>query len=79
MNKLLANIIGVLNGFLALLFIIGGALIGADTHSDGGLVIGLVIGLILAITVCGVLAIFISMRDELTVIRGILDRWEQTP
>lgn len=75
MNTFLANIVGFLNGVLALFFIIGGAVIGYDLNyqlEGMGLVFGLVIGLILAIVVCGVLAIFISMRNELTQIRYLL-------
>ena len=77
MNSLLASIVGFLNGFLALLFIIGGAIIGIslDYQLNGmGLVLSLVIGAILAIVVCGVLAIFISMRNELIAIRRLLDK-----
>jgi hypothetical protein len=75
MNTFLANIVGFLNGVLALFFIIGGAVIGYDLNyqlEGMGLVFGLVIGFILAIVVCGVLAIFISMRNELTQIRYLL-------
>ena len=75
MNSLLASIVGILNGLLAFLFIIGGAIIGHSLLDDGGgLVLGLVIGLILALVVCGVLAIFISMRNELIAIRHLLDK-----
>ena len=80
MNSLLASIVGFLNGFLALVFIIGGAIIGHefDYQLDGlGLVLGLVIGVIIAIVVCGVLAIFISMRNELMAIRRLLDKQSQ--
>ena len=76
----LANIVGFLNGFLALFFIIGGAVIGDSLNyqlEGMGLVLGLVIGLILAIVVCGVLAIFISMRNELTQIRRLLAKESQ--
>jgi len=80
MNSLLASIVGFLNGFLALIFIIGGAIIG-DSYNyqlDGiGLVLGLVLGVILAIVVCGVLAIFISMRNELMAIRRLLNNQSQ--
>ena len=77
MNSLLASIVGFLNAFLALFFVIGGAVIGDSFNYqlDGmGLVLGLIIGAILAIVVCGVLAIFISMRNELMTIRRLLDK-----
>ena len=79
MNTFLANIVGFLNGFLALFFIIGGAVIGDSYYilEGMGLVLGLVIGLILAIVVCGVLAIFITMRNELTQIRRLLEKESQ--
>jgi hypothetical protein len=69
-----------LNGFLALLFIIVGAVIEESLNyqlEGSGLVLGLVMGLILAIIVCGVLAIFISMRNELTQIRRLLAKESQ--
>ena len=76
MNSLLASIVGFLNAFLALFFVICGAVIGDSLNYqlDGmGLVSGLIVGAILAIVVCGVLAIFISMRNELMAIRRLLD------
>ena len=74
MNSLLANTIGVFNGLLALLFVIAGALIGQSQLEDMGLIVGLVVGFILAVVVCGILAIFISMRDELIEIRKLLNK-----
>ena len=80
MNSFLARIVGFLNGFIALMFIICGAIIGHEYDyqlDDWGLVLGLVIGVILAVVVCGVLAIFISMRNELMAIRRLLDKQSQ--
>ena len=74
MNSLLANTIGLLNGLLALFFIIAGALIGQSQLEGMGLIVGLVVGFILAVVVCGILAIFISMRDELIEIRKLLNK-----
>ena len=74
MNSLLANTIGVLNGLLALFFVIVGALIGQSQLEGMGLIVGLVLGFILAVVVCGILAIFISMRDELIEIRKLLNK-----
>ena len=80
MNRLLANIVGFLNGLLAFVFMIGGALIGHSQFDGMGLVLGLVTGIIFAIIICGVLAIFISMRNELITIRSLLNKQsQQTP
>ncbi len=75
MNHFLASIVGFLNGLLALILIIGGAAIGStleDQFDINGVVIGLIVGIILAVVVCGLLAIFISMRNELIAIRRLL-------
>ena len=77
MNKLLASLMGVLNGFLALFFIAGGASLGVylgQLADNGalGLILGLVGGLFLAVMVCGVFAVFISIRSELIAIRSFL-------
>ena len=75
MNHFLASIVGFLNGLLALILIIGGAAIGStleDQFDINGVVIGLIVGVILAVVVCGLLAIFISMRNELIAIRRLL-------
>ncbi len=73
MNRFLASIIGFLNGFIALVFILGGGAIGHRMSESYGLVLGLVCGLIVAILVCGFLAIFISMRAELVEIRRLIE------
>jgi hypothetical protein len=71
MNAFLAGIVGVLNGLLALLIILGVAVIGADQVGGGGvgLFLGLIVGIISAGVVCGLLAIFIEIRRELVKIR----------
>ena len=76
MNGFLASILGFLNAFIALFLIIGGGAVGLqldDKFSGGGLIVGLIIGVVLAVIICGVLAIFISMRRELMVIRRLLE------
>lgn len=73
MNRFLASIIGLLNGFIALVFILGGGVIGHSMSESYGLALGLVCGLIVAILVCGFLAIFISMRAELVEIRRLIE------
>jgi hypothetical protein len=75
MNKMLSNIVGFLNGFLAVVFLIIGAAVGNQMDAElggAGIIVGLFIGLVLSVIFCGVLAIFISMRDELVEIKGIL-------
>lgn len=75
MNHFLASIVGFLNGLLALILIIGGAAIGSlleNQFNINGVVIGLIAGVILAVVVCGLLAIFISIRNELILIRRLL-------
>ena len=65
MNGFLASILGYMNAFIALFFIVGGGAVGSqfdDKFSGGGLIVGLIVGVILAVIICGVLAIFISMR-----------------
>ena len=81
MNNLLASSIGFFNGLLALIFIISGAAAAYSLppyyhNSDPVLnaLLGSAVGLIFAILVCGVLALFISMRNELILIRRILDK-----
>jgi len=79
-NTLLANAVGFLNGLFALVLIFGGAIVGDYAEREGvfpvgmnGAILGLVIGFIVAIVVCGLLAVFISMRNELVSIRRILE------
>lgn len=76
MNGFLARILGYMNAFIALFLIVGGGAVGSqfdDKFSGGGLVVDLIVGVILAAIICGVLAIFISMRRELLVIRRLLE------
>ncbi len=76
MNGFLASILGYMNAFIALFLIFGGGAVGFqfdDQFSGGGLIVGLIVGVVLAVIICGVLAIFISMRRELMVIRRLLE------
>ena len=72
MNRFLASVISFLNGFIELVFILGGGAIGHSMSESVGMELGLVCGLIVAILVCGFLAIFISMRAELVEIRRLI-------
>jgi hypothetical protein len=75
MNKFLAEAAGALNVLVALVLIVGGAILGASADAMGrggglvGMVLGAVGGAILAVLVCGGLAILIAIRDELRALR----------
>jgi hypothetical protein len=78
MNKLLAGAVRFLNGLLALLFVAGGTLVGAEYGGrvggqESGMIVGFIAGFAVALVVCGFLALFIEMRSELIKIRGILE------
>lgn len=75
MNKVLARLLGYLNGALAvfIIFFFTFFAISArnpNTFMEGFLVgsIGALVGLFFAILSCGLLAILISIRDELKII-----------
>jgi hypothetical protein len=81
MNKLLAESVRFLNGLIALLLILMGALAGrvgaAGTttgSAEAGMIVGAVLGFVVAVVVCGVLATFIEIRNELVAIRTALQR-----
>jgi hypothetical protein len=79
MNRLLSKVVAWLNGFCALLLILAGVLIGVGLSEEMGggvIVLGFIGGLVAAVLINGIIAIFISMRDELINIKQILD---QTP
>jgi hypothetical protein len=74
MNRLLSGTVGILNGLLAIILVIGGAVIGtAFIHAVVGFVLGGIIGLILAAIICGFLALLIEIRSELVRIREVLE------
>ena len=77
MNRMLSSIVGFLNGFLALAFLLIGVGVGNtlnDEMGGAGVFVGIIGGLVLAVLFCGVLAVFISMRDELINIRQLLEQ-----
>ncbi len=69
MNKMLVEAVSMINALLAVLFIGGGAIAGLDYAGGGGLFVGLLVGFLVAVAVCGILAIFIEIRNELISIR----------
>jgi hypothetical protein len=87
MNKLLAGAIRFLNGFVAVIFVIVGFVVGnvfSDRFSDvppGAArltILGAVMGFMVAVIACGLLALFIEMRTELIKIREILEKQRPT-
>jgi uncharacterized membrane protein len=80
MNRLLSGTVGFLNGLLAIILVIGGAVSGtAFTHAVVGFIVGGIIGLILAAIICGFLALVIEIRSELVRIREALERGNSRP
>ncbi|MDE8344095.1 MAG: hypothetical protein POG24_09780 [Acidocella sp.] len=79
MNKLLASLVSLLNGLLAISFVIVGGVSGEILGFKYGgqtldTLMGLVAGLVVAIIFCGLLALFIDMRRELIHIRKALEK-----
>lgn len=79
MNRILAEGVRLLNGFIAILLVVLGAVggaVGAQTAggSGAGAVMGAILGFLLAVVICGILATFIEIRSELVAIRQALSR-----
>ena len=80
MNKLLAESVRFLNGLVAILLIVIGAMAGrigaaqSFGNPEGGMIIGALLGFIVAVMFCGLLATFIEIRNELVAIRQALAR-----
>ncbi|GIT23115.1 MAG: hypothetical protein CM1200mP40_27970 [Gammaproteobacteria bacterium] len=68
MNKLLAKLLGILNGLIALIFIVAGAAAGYAVSEGTGLILGLLGGMIFAIFFCGYARLCFYAR-ELVAIR----------
>jgi hypothetical protein len=69
MNKLLADGLSFLNSVLAIAIVGIGAFAAYVQYGDSGALIGGIIGIVVAVVLCGVLAVFLDMRDELIDIR----------
>ena len=72
MNKFLSKALPVVNAIIAVLITyLGGAAGAAFADITGvapigtGAIVGLFLGLILAILICGIVALFINIRDEI--------------
>ena len=81
-NRSLARMVGVLNRLLAALFLVGGPIVGATIGAHYGFhvvreavigsLVGLVAGAFLAVVVCGLLALIVSIHDTLNDIHRLL-------
>jgi len=74
MNRLLAGTVGFLNGLLAIILVVAGAVAGSAYIHVVGFVLGGILGLIAAAIVCGFLALVIDIRSELVRIREALEQ-----
>jgi hypothetical protein len=74
MNKFLASGLATMNAFVAFILIVAGALGGLAQAGVPGLFVGLLGAGVLSVILCGILAIFIQMHEELILIREALQR-----
>jgi biotin transporter BioY len=65
MNTFLAEAVGYLNGFVALLIILGCVAVGLHGGHAENLILALIVGILLATIFCGILALFVDMRAQL--------------
>ncbi len=68
MNQFLANALGQLNALAAVVIMLGAAVAGGFAMTDsplGGAILGLTGGFLLAIVVCGLLALIITIQNTL--------------
>jgi DNA integrity scanning protein DisA with diadenylate cyclase activity len=79
MNRLLAGTVRFLNGLLAIILVIAGAVVGSVYSHALGFVLGGISGLVLAAIICGFLALVIEIRSELVRIREALERINTRP
>ena len=90
MNNILASMFGFLNGLFALIIIVSGFTLGKNSVDEylilsypslqgAGSIIGILIGVIVACLLCGFVALIITMRKELILIREALVNIQYTP
>lgn len=79
MNRLVAGAVGLLNGLLALILVVTGAIVGTAFIHTAGFILGGLLGLLLAAIICGFLALVIEIRSELVRIREALERTNPPP
>ena len=69
MNKFLADSLGWLNAVLAIVIVLAGWALGLlGTQDFWGAIVGAVGGFLVAVLICGVLAVLISIHNELKAI-----------
>jgi hypothetical protein len=67
MNRLLVSVLGFLNGFLAVVIMLSGLVIGSNWDGmppPGGAILGGLIGLGLAAMICGLLAALVAIEKN---------------
>jgi hypothetical protein len=69
MNKWLANAVANLNGFIAGSIILIGVLAGVGSGNALVFVTSTLTGVVIAVMLCGLIAVFVDIRDELVRIR----------
>jgi hypothetical protein len=69
MNKVLADGVGALNGFFAAVIILIGFLAGIHGGTPEAVVTCTIIGFLVAVMLCGLIALFVDIRNELVRIR----------
>jgi hypothetical protein len=74
MNSFLARAVAVLNGVIAVILIIAGAVVGVASQNAFGLIFGIIVGFVAALVLCGVLALVTEIHAELIRIRIALER-----
>lgn len=79
MNRLLAGTVRFLNGLLAIVLVVAGAVVGSVYVHAVGFIAGGILGLILAAIICGFLALVIEIRSEIVRIREALERSNPRP
>jgi hypothetical protein len=79
MNRLLAGTVGFLNGLLAIVLVVAGAVAGSASMHLAGFVLGGILGLIAATIICGFLALAVDIRNELVRIREALEQGSPRP
>ena len=74
MNRFLANAIARVNAFVAIIIITVSVVVGIASNNISVLLLSILCGVIGAIFTCGLIALFVDMRDELVQIRAILQK-----
>tara|TARA_B100001287_G_C22649632_1_gene514532 strand:- start:35 stop:265 length:231 start_codon:yes stop_codon:yes gene_type:complete len=70
-NKMVAEILGAFNGIIAILLLIGTVL--AASNAGRFFFIVLIVGIILTIIACGIVAVLIDIKHEITKMSNKLD------